>query len=715
MHDTANFTATTMCCECGGGHMPRECKDTAAYKNGGTKGQGCQPFYKSPAHASAHCSETDNAHFTASEACCACGGGDRAELSTPARPGLDAEAVKDMKSMTVPGLASDAHEAATPESADEVAKPHVKLDVEQVPEELPVKPIPSTPYEKMMDSATHSLSDGTNYTLDYTCDAPLCIHPGSYGTGLTFTGMPATSEALCDQYVDMGHACTWLPHAGVAGECHADSCASDLAKGCAPPDWTAACGNCWDAEHVPQGCDASCCYKLGEFHHCLSPSTADEKCIQAQATVEACEPCAGWMDCCETMFCASVDCKCLPKSFFYGNGHSQADVKEAEDTCAKGQWDNAEDCLNHGKCQWGPSDCVKCQADELRARARMARSKLVQKTADAPSAGANTTAQAKDEHTQKNESKVEQKEPEHAGAVNGGWDKHEHSHLPPSMEWSPQNDGYLHVMEHRGRDLGTSASLHKLWLAPETYHPLLQWSSTTGERMVLSGQVIAQPDGDEWFKTFAIAAGRRPVFNVSAKASLHGEMKLSVDGKRLQTFDVDSSLSSAHKAVTVESKTNANGTISLHVRADPVEFSISGRTASTKFSDPVQIAEHAHLAIGFGHGIPKQATGLLAELAGVHPMSEHSMSLTLRARFREVQHKVEARPHEGAAKEQKHVEKAAPHVGGLHGQKQVEKVPSRPQHTTAHREAATHLVNHLRKGGTAHELTEARASAASSA
>merc|ERR1711879_120649 len=72
-YDGGNFTARTMCCNCGGGHRFQQCSNS---DNGKTDraGRGCTSYN---AQGFIDCGRYDTSDFKAAEMCCICGGGSR--------------------------------------------------------------------------------------------------------------------------------------------------------------------------------------------------------------------------------------------------------------------------------------------------------------------------------------------------------------------------------------------------------------------------------------------------------------------------------------------------------------------------------------------------------------------------------------------------------------------------------------------------------------
>merc|ERR1719331_1666989 len=73
--DNAQFSAATLCCACGGGVMTEMVKEDVCVDDNSISdlyGQTCASLYDSSPE---YCGQLDSAQFSAATLCCACGGG----------------------------------------------------------------------------------------------------------------------------------------------------------------------------------------------------------------------------------------------------------------------------------------------------------------------------------------------------------------------------------------------------------------------------------------------------------------------------------------------------------------------------------------------------------------------------------------------------------------------------------------------------------------
>jgi len=164
---------------------------------------------------------------------------------------------------------------------------------------------------------------------------------------------------------------------------------------------------------------------------------------------------------------------------------------------------------------------------------------------------------------------------------------------------------------------------HRFFLEKGRDNRLLSWASQSGEQVVLSGKPISWGE-QQWFKSFTLTVDRKQVFNVSAIVSGAGSIRVSVDGKREHRFNSSAYLvSDSTTAFTISGvggRLGGHNPATLLLHSLPLELSILARPAAMFKSDADQ-ARYAHLIITVDSDIPSAASGLLAELAGVHPRS----------------------------------------------------------------------------------------------
>lgn len=164
---------------------------------------------------------------------------------------------------------------------------------------------------------------------------------------------------------------------------------------------------------------------------------------------------------------------------------------------------------------------------------------------------------------------------------------------------------------------------HQLVLERGTDNMLLSWPSQSREQVVLSGRPVSWGE-KQWFKSFTLTVNKKQVFNVSAPVSGAGAIRVSVDGKREHRFNSSAYLvSDSTEAFTVtgtDGKLGGLNPATLLLHSQPLQFSIQARPAAM-FKSDVDQARYAHLSISIDGEIPSTASGLFAELAGVHPRS----------------------------------------------------------------------------------------------
>lgn len=151
---------------------------------------------------------------------------------------------------------------------------------------------------------------------------------------------------------------------------------------------------------------------------------------------------------------------------------------------------------------------------------------------------------------------------------------------------------------------------------------LLNWKSHSGTPMQLRATVLARPNGQQWFKTLSIQAAGKTVLQTTASASDDGAMWLAVDGSPVEKLQRGKEYAShTLETLRVEAELQHGRTNDvLHVQSGPVAVAIFARPAD-KYERAEDRARFSHLNMNLESGIPREATGLLAELAGNRPMS----------------------------------------------------------------------------------------------
>ena len=192
-------------------------------------------------------------------------------------------------------------------------------------------------------------------------------------------------------------------------------------------------------------------------------------------------------------------------------------------------------------------------------------------------------------------------------------------------------------------------------LKPGKLTPLLMWDSPTGEKMSLEGSTF-EDDGrvdetHEWLNQLVLKANGTVVVNATAGYSQFGTLHLSVDEKPLllapdmgETHTVRSATTPvALKISKLQNKLEKNRerfmignkhAEKLAISAAPLEMEIySSKAAKFELNRHRQI-KYMHLNLRLLGALPPGATGPLAELAGVAPLSAETESLISLTRAR---------------------------------------------------------------------------------
>tara|TARA_B110001452_G_C15218886_1_gene422547 strand:- start:1261 stop:1944 length:684 start_codon:yes stop_codon:yes gene_type:complete len=180
------------------------------------------------------------------------------------------------------------------------------------------------------------------------------------------------------------------------------------------------------------------------------------------------------------------------------------------------------------------------------------------------------------------------------------------------------------MVMHGDPMLKTKYGSTKFNLKPGEETELLNWKSQSGTPMQLRATVLARPDGQQWFKTLSFLAAGKTVLQMTASASDDGAMWLAVDGspvEKLQRGKEYASQSLEKLRVETEQHPNHNRTNDvLHIQSGPLAVAVFARPAD-KYEREEDRARFSHLNMNVEGGIPRDATGLLAEIAGNLPMS----------------------------------------------------------------------------------------------
>ena len=188
------------------------------------------------------------------------------------------------------------------------------------------------------------------------------------------------------------------------------------------------------------------------------------------------------------------------------------------------------------------------------------------------------------------------------------------------------------------------------WLKEDELTPLL----STGD-ITLSGKTFNRPDtGHQWFDQFVLSNHGKAVLDVGI---VNGETQIKLNGKVVssgkvrslpQQFPLSSSKLSSSVCTGVRfhclhhpagcwrlvgaSQLNAAG-VDVEIGNDDIKakagaLAVTIRSSlATKFASGIDQAQDVHLNINFDSGIPSNAKGIFAELAGVQEMSEATTAL----------------------------------------------------------------------------------------
>eukprot|EP00908_Phaeocystis_cordata_P007960 Transcript_1863.p1 GENE.Transcript_1863~~Transcript_1863.p1 ORF type:complete len:812 (-),score=186.79 Transcript_1863:79-2514(-) len=194
-----------------------------------------------------------------------------------------------------------------------------------------------------------------------------------------------------------------------------------------------------------------------------------------------------------------------------------------------------------------------------------------------------------------------------------------------------------------------------LWIVSGILTPLLQWKSPEGTVMQLHGKTFDRPEtGSQWFDQLVLKSDGTTVLDVTALLSGSSTVKMLLDGQAVSnredgaTMNADAVCksqptpnrpghacfaSTRHPVVVLASKRaerehaiGGQKADTLDVAAGGVQISIYTAKA-TKFASKAAQARYMHLNFQIRAGLPKGATGLFAEIAGVQPMSAATRAL----------------------------------------------------------------------------------------
>jgi len=176
----------------------------------------------------------------------------------------------------------------------------------------------------------------------------------------------------------------------------------------------------------------------------------------------------------------------------------------------------------------------------------------------------------------------------------------------------------------------------KFWMPLHVPISLMSWKSSFGDddnkTLVLWGIAYETPSThDQWFESFHLTFAGKQAFNVSSGFSHLGTVKLMLDGSWVGPTDERKSgalnFTSSHSPISLEltklperlrigNKRAQKLTIRM---SNGYTFSIFSSKAA-KFENATMQVKYLHLNLRLDSGIPRGATGVVPELAGVVPM-----------------------------------------------------------------------------------------------
>jgi hypothetical protein len=178
---------------------------------------------------------------------------------------------------------------------------------------------------------------------------------------------------------------------------------------------------------------------------------------------------------------------------------------------------------------------------------------------------------------------------------------------------------------------GEKHNATRLWLPGGELTPLLKWNTASGRPMTLLGKTFHPTNDDgkhgvstnnEWFDQLVIKHGLATVLNVQANQDKDGTMSVEMDDAPVKPeAGKDVYTSAEHHKISFRASKRANTNADeLHVEAGSLALSIYISKAA-KFTSERDRVKYAHLNMKFDNGLPKDGSGVFAELAGMEPMS----------------------------------------------------------------------------------------------
>jgi len=162
-------------------------------------------------------------------------------------------------------------------------------------------------------------------------------------------------------------------------------------------------------------------------------------------------------------------------------------------------------------------------------------------------------------------------------------------------------------------------SMH-IWLKEGSMTPLLRWKSSEGHSFTLQGKTFSnRGTGNQWFDQMLIRRGAFVLLNATVSPTHRGSMVVTISRDMARHVSSDVSFAT-HPTQTLEMYKKLaiqDGSVSLAITAAP----------ANKFSSEEERLKHAHLNVAFAGGVPRGATGIFAEMAGVQPMTQETEAL----------------------------------------------------------------------------------------
>lgn len=147
------------------------------------------------------------------------------------------------------------------------------------------------------------------------------------------------------------------------------------------------------------------------------------------------------------------------------------------------------------------------------------------------------------------------------------------------------------------------------WITEGVLQPLLEWRTTDGHALELSGRTFAcKATGNQWFKQLVVAQDGDVLLELTAQ---------SADNRR-RTMVVKRRRGELPKGISVKEATEGL----LSFEASGVAFEVKSASAAKFARKDAARDKYHHLNVGFESGIPPgvHATGIFAQLAGLEPM-----------------------------------------------------------------------------------------------